>query len=290
MHNVVTCVYCGHEYPDGTPTAKAEALTEHIQQCEKHPMTALQKRYEIVRAALVGLIGADTKEELQQIECGLLAREAPIEHKAPAIDGVRALLKTLVVLLCCGVCNIASVRADELAEFVKLTQGNRQASGIVVAKDTIMTVAHFADSGKVRAEFFGPEEGVVRRGRVVYADKVRDLAIIRCNTARVRICGIIDNEPVKARRVKVTGFPLNSEDPVEVTASIRGGNPDLCTNGERMLHLVFRGTSGMSGSGAVQDGRAIGIQIGTNGMQTDFASAMQMRIVLDLYLSGKEGN
>lgn len=95
MSNVVTCVYCGHEYPDGTPTAKAEALTEHIQQCEKHPMTALQKKYEIVRAALVGLVGADTKEELEQIECGLRAAPVPMEDKASAIDGVHALLKTL---------------------------------------------------------------------------------------------------------------------------------------------------------------------------------------------------
>ena len=36
--SVVTCVYCGMEYPRGTPTAKAKDLTDHIKVCTKHPM------------------------------------------------------------------------------------------------------------------------------------------------------------------------------------------------------------------------------------------------------------
>jgi hypothetical protein len=35
---VVTCVYCGHEYPAGTPAANHELLTAHIKTCDKHPM------------------------------------------------------------------------------------------------------------------------------------------------------------------------------------------------------------------------------------------------------------
>lgn len=35
---IVTCVYCGHEYPEGTPTSQHELLTEHIKVCKKHPM------------------------------------------------------------------------------------------------------------------------------------------------------------------------------------------------------------------------------------------------------------
>ncbi len=41
VSNVVTCVYCGHEYPEGTPAAKDALLTEHIARCEKHPMREL---------------------------------------------------------------------------------------------------------------------------------------------------------------------------------------------------------------------------------------------------------
>ena len=39
---IVTCAYCGQEYPDGTPTSQNEALTEHIKNCEKHPMRDLE--------------------------------------------------------------------------------------------------------------------------------------------------------------------------------------------------------------------------------------------------------
>lgn len=35
---VLTCVYCGHEYPQNTPAAGSAVLTEHIAVCEKHPM------------------------------------------------------------------------------------------------------------------------------------------------------------------------------------------------------------------------------------------------------------
>lgn len=39
---VLTCVYCGHAYPPGSPEHGAEVLTEHIKTCEKHPMRALE--------------------------------------------------------------------------------------------------------------------------------------------------------------------------------------------------------------------------------------------------------
>lgn len=41
---VVTCVYCGHQYPDGTPTHQAELLTAHIKVCEKHPLREAEQR------------------------------------------------------------------------------------------------------------------------------------------------------------------------------------------------------------------------------------------------------
>lgn len=37
----VTCVYCGHHYPDGTPATQDERLSRHIEVCEKHPMRAV---------------------------------------------------------------------------------------------------------------------------------------------------------------------------------------------------------------------------------------------------------
>ena len=40
---VVTCVYCGQEYPPGTPTSQHELLTAHIKVCPKHPMRQLEE-------------------------------------------------------------------------------------------------------------------------------------------------------------------------------------------------------------------------------------------------------
>lgn len=39
---LLTCVYCGHEYPEGTPSSQSQILTDHIAQCEKHPMKVLR--------------------------------------------------------------------------------------------------------------------------------------------------------------------------------------------------------------------------------------------------------
>lgn len=38
--NTLTCVYCGHAYPPGTPTHGSQVLTEHIKVCPKHPLRA----------------------------------------------------------------------------------------------------------------------------------------------------------------------------------------------------------------------------------------------------------
>ena len=41
---VLTCVYCGHAYPPGTPASGSEALTAHIKMCEKHPLRATEAK------------------------------------------------------------------------------------------------------------------------------------------------------------------------------------------------------------------------------------------------------
>jgi len=54
----VNCVYCGHRYGPGetTPVTMADALKEHVEQCSKHPMSALKKENEAM------------KEEIQEYE------------------------------------------------------------------------------------------------------------------------------------------------------------------------------------------------------------------------------
>jgi hypothetical protein len=37
----LTCAYCGHQYPPGTPPSNHEALTRHVARCPLHPMKEL---------------------------------------------------------------------------------------------------------------------------------------------------------------------------------------------------------------------------------------------------------
>ena len=54
----LTCVYCGQEYPPGSPTHGAAVLTEHIKQCEKHPMRKLVGALKEARAFILDRVDA----------------------------------------------------------------------------------------------------------------------------------------------------------------------------------------------------------------------------------------
>ena len=92
---VLTCVYCGHEYPQETPTWNNDVLTEHIRVCPKHPMRKAEADIALLRAALVGLVGADGKDELAQMEVGMRIMPAPEADKIAGLNAVHALRATL---------------------------------------------------------------------------------------------------------------------------------------------------------------------------------------------------
>lgn len=92
--NTVTCVYCGHEYPDGTPASKHELLTEHIKICEKHPMREAEGKIKVLRNAVAGLVGADSPKELDQMEIVIRTSPVPDSDKAVAINAIDALRAT----------------------------------------------------------------------------------------------------------------------------------------------------------------------------------------------------
>lgn len=91
---VITCVYCGHEYPQGTPAAGSGVLTEHIKACRAHPMRKAEADIALLRSALAGLIGSDSEPELRQIEATMRLLPAPEEDKAVSINAIHALLAT----------------------------------------------------------------------------------------------------------------------------------------------------------------------------------------------------
>jgi len=92
---VLTCVYCGMKYPNDTPTWGADVLTEHIKICEKHPMRELEAKYAKVRKALIGLVGVDTKEELDGMEAAIRILSSPEADRITFINAITALRETV---------------------------------------------------------------------------------------------------------------------------------------------------------------------------------------------------
>ncbi len=92
---VLTCVYCGHEYPQDTPAAGHDILTAHIRVCEKHPMRKLEADNTKLRSALVGLVGAETHEELAAMEASIRVLPVPDEDRGCTINAIRALRETI---------------------------------------------------------------------------------------------------------------------------------------------------------------------------------------------------
>lgn len=91
---VLTCVYCGHEYPQDTLAHGDKVLTDHIAKCEKHPMRTVVAQRDMLRKALVGLVGADDPAELRNIEAMMRILPAPEADKAATINAIHALLET----------------------------------------------------------------------------------------------------------------------------------------------------------------------------------------------------
>ena len=91
---ILTCVYCGHEYPQDTPSAGSEILTEHIKVCEKHPMRKCESDRDKLRKALTGLIGTDKLEELDKMEAFIRLTPAPEVDKIASINAITALKET----------------------------------------------------------------------------------------------------------------------------------------------------------------------------------------------------
>ena len=87
MSDILTCAYCGKAYPEGTPPYGADALTEHIKICDKHPMGKLRK-------ALADLVGASTIEELKKMEETFRCIPGIEKDKIRALNAIHALIDT----------------------------------------------------------------------------------------------------------------------------------------------------------------------------------------------------
>jgi len=97
MFNMLTCVYCGMEYPAETPASGSEVaiLTNHIKVCEKHPMRQAEQKIVMLRTALVGLVGFSDKEELEKMEMLIRVSPVPMADKTGIIDAIHVLIATI---------------------------------------------------------------------------------------------------------------------------------------------------------------------------------------------------
>ena len=91
---ILTCVYCGHEYPQDTPASSDKILTDHIKICEKHPMREAEQKIKLLRAALIGLIGAGKNDELEKMELILRSTPGIEQDKITAINAIHAIIQT----------------------------------------------------------------------------------------------------------------------------------------------------------------------------------------------------
>ena len=93
-NRIITCVYCGLEYPKQTPTSGAKILKEHIRVCKKHPMREAEDKIVKLRSALSGLVGASEKGELEKLEAILRSVPGIEQDKIDAINAIHALIET----------------------------------------------------------------------------------------------------------------------------------------------------------------------------------------------------
>lgn len=93
---VLTCVYCGKQYPAGTPThgADVQLLTDHIKACPKHPMRKAEEDVKKLRSALGGFLETEDAQELSLMEIAIRGSDAPDVDKAVAINAIQVMLDT----------------------------------------------------------------------------------------------------------------------------------------------------------------------------------------------------
>lgn len=94
---ILTCVYCGQEYPKGTPPHGSQILTDHIKVCENHPLRKAEADCAKLRKALVGLVSCETAQELDAMEAIVRLMPAPDVDKIATINAITALRDTLPI-------------------------------------------------------------------------------------------------------------------------------------------------------------------------------------------------
>jgi hypothetical protein len=89
---VLTCAFCGEEYPQDTPAAGAQVLVDHIRTCGKHPMRELEARHKRLTDAAYVMIDCATEDEARALLAVMKLMPQDNEDVCKAIGLVTALL------------------------------------------------------------------------------------------------------------------------------------------------------------------------------------------------------
>lgn len=96
----VNCVYCGHQYgpSETTPVSMADVLKAHVEQCPKHPMSALKAQLTEANSACdefekLAIIAADTDQTIENFEKQLAEKEKELKTYRIVIKQAAKLFK-----------------------------------------------------------------------------------------------------------------------------------------------------------------------------------------------------
>jgi len=96
LTRILTCVYCGQEYPQGTPSwGNNKVLTDHIRVCPKHPLRKAEADILRLKNALIGIVGADTRKALEELKQGLQIISLSEKDRIKNINTIDALLSVI---------------------------------------------------------------------------------------------------------------------------------------------------------------------------------------------------
>lgn len=171
-----------------------------------------------------------------------------------------------ILMLVAVLCSVS--HGQDLDGICRLSCEGTTWSGIAISETQILTVAHHGfEAGKViRAEFALGKHGAFERigvkSTVVRSDTSRDLSVLSYSqpvVAKVR-CYPVGKSLAIGDDAVISGYVADQA--MVVTCPLRRTDLEVTGTGIPILDFNGAAVSGMSGSGVVRDGHAVGIQFG----------------------------
>lgn len=94
---VLTCAFCGHAYPPGTPRSQHDLLTEHVLSCAEHPLAARIRQMQAAQEEQAALRRAYLERRVEDLDrMASCANRLGYHNKVVAAELVEAELRDLL--------------------------------------------------------------------------------------------------------------------------------------------------------------------------------------------------